>query len=90
MRMQGKRIHCEVDARAGQKNATSGKAGFSRLVSESMIMVPLEPLVVASAFRFLRGLWDDLGDCILKRDQCYRGIALSGPGRLETSITEIL
>ena len=54
MRMLGSRIHCEtLVALAGQKKATSGKAGFSCL-SRSKVTVPLK--VGASVFRFLRGL----------------------------------
>lgn len=56
MRMHGRRIHCDVEARAGQKNATRGKAGFSRLVCASMAMVPFELLLAVSGLRFFRGL----------------------------------
>ena len=55
MRIHGRRTHCEVEVLAGQKKATRGKAGSSLFVSGSVLIVPLELLVVGSGFRFFRG-----------------------------------
>ena len=73
MRMHGSNTHCEVEERAGKKNATSGKAGFSRLLSGSRVMVPLLLLLAGSSRRFLRGRCEDEGG-IAGMFVCYRNM----------------
>lgn len=59
IRMHGKVTHWEVVPFAGQKKATKGKAGFSRLESVSRSTVPLELLDDSkSAFRFFLGRYE--------------------------------
>lgn len=58
MRMVGRITHCETeDDLAGQKKATSGNEGFSRLDVVSIVVLPLDEVEAKSrGFRLLRGL----------------------------------
>ena len=54
MRINGSRIHCEVEVFAGQRNASSGNAGLcSDVVRESFRVVATDEL---GPFGFLLGL----------------------------------
>jgi hypothetical protein len=57
MRIHGRVTHSVCVPLAGQKKATRGKAGFSRVVVASIVIVPLELLGLADLF-FL-GRWED-------------------------------